>query len=748
MINSTFYNKISTPFSNLSSVFSRFRNDPTNDHVGAILADRMIIDMNGTEVLVVHFFQGPDDRTEVGADSPNLLAFFTQNNNGQWEHSTQDLIAKGLLNTVLPGWVRQWSLEDLNKDGFADITFATSLEDGRTMQNSPSEYQTNATVLLSGNSYQVLVLEREDWLHAANSSPATDTKAGISIFSGFQQHPFAYIFDGSTTTLEILPINEEVPPINGKLGGGTIEYLEAASLSSTSKTFFFSDIQGSDLGEGARPGLAIRDHNLGTWDVVFGDVPFDVSDRKVIPSLSWLGNTGDITYFRYGNDYIQSSTYTDAEEIKLYPNEESFIVAKYGTSRLKDATLTSVKEGIDTESATYFHFYEFDENSIKIKDITIENEKILDNANFFEVFDFNNDGFDDIVVSSYDESGQPIVYLNTQRGGFVRADLDSLFPLKELSGFAYQMKIFYSDNGVFDLMVFPASGTKRSEFGTTPYDWFYFEGKIPLSSGPDFSDPASSGVPGFNELYYLSNYSDAKNAVANGSYESGLAYYQAIGKNRGDLIFNAGTKISGSSTDDEIKAFDLGFLTIDAGEGVDSVVYGSNKSSYTVEENSSNWRVSNSSLFSGFDELNNVERINFSDGTLALDIDPGDTAGQAYRLYQAAFARTPDMPGVAYHMNDMESNGLVLWNIANNFLASPEFKSKYGENPTDEEYVNLLYQNVLGRSADPVAEVGWYKEQFDTGAMDWAAALIGFAESPENVSLVASQIDNGIWMPF
>ena len=125
------------------------------------------------------------------------------------------------------------------------------------------------------------------------------------------------------------------------------------------------------------------------------------------------------------------------------------------------------------------------------------------------------------------------------------------------------------------------------------------------------------------------------------------------------------------------------------------------------------------------------KRLEFNDGTLALDIDPGETAGQTYRLYQAAFARTPDMPGVAYHMNDMEANGLVLWNIANNFLASPEFKSKYGVNPTDEEYVNLLYQNVLGRSADPVAEVGWYREQFDTGTMDWAAALIGFAESPE-----------------
>ncbi len=81
-----------------------------------------------------------------------------------------------------------------------------------------------------------------------------------------------------------------------------------------------------------------------------------------------------------------------------------------------------------------------------------------------------------------------------------------------------------------------------------------------------------------------------------------------------------------------------------------------------------------------------------------MDIDPGDTAGQAYRLYQAAFARTPDMPGVAYHMNDMESNGLSVVQIARNFIASPEFKSKYGENPTEEEYINLLYQNVLGRT--------------------------------------------------
>ena len=57
-----------------------------------------------------------------------------------------------------------------------------------------------------------------------------------------------------------------------------------------------------------------------------------------------------------------------------------------------------------------------------------------------------------------------------------------------------------------------------------------------------------------------------------------------------------------------------------------------------------------------------------------------------------------------------------------------------------------MYSNVLSRDAS-TAEVDWYKDQFDTGAMDKQAALIGFSESPENVTLVGSQIENGIWLP-
>jgi hypothetical protein len=140
-----------------------------------------------------------------------------------------------------------------------------------------------------------------------------------------------------------------------------------------------------------------------------------------------------------------------------------------------------------------------------------------------------------------------------------------------------------------------------------------------------------------------------------------------------------------------------------------------------------------------------VERAKFTDGTLALDIAPDQNAGKVYRLYQAAFARTPDIPGVKYHLNDMETKGLPLWQIASNFLASPEFSSKYGSNPSDTQYINALYKNVLNR-IPAASEVAWYQNQFTTKAMDHQAALIGFSESPENVALVGSAIANGIWL--
>ena len=151
------------------------------------------------------------------------------------------------------------------------------------------------------------------------------------------------------------------------------------------------------------------------------------------------------------------------------------------------------------------------------------------------------------------------------------------------------------------------------------------------------------------------------------------------------------------------------------------------------------WQISASNS-DGYFLVPDGSRVYFNDGTVALDIDSLEVAGQAYRLYQAAFARTPDLAGVAYHINDIENNGLSLHQIANNFVASPEFRTKYGDNPTDEEYVSVLYQNVLNRTAADF-EVDYYVNRLASGTFDRADALVSFSESPENVMNTASQLN-------
>lgn len=66
-----------------------------------------------------------------------------------------------------------------------------------------------------------------------------------------------------------------------------------------------------------------------------------------------------------------------------------------------------------------------------------------------------------------------------------------------------------------------------------------------LGTGPNFVDPATLGVPGFNEHFYLRRYPDAAAAVQSGRYASGLTHYLAVGKNNGYL---PSARLSGGPT--------------------------------------------------------------------------------------------------------------------------------------------------------------------------------------------------------
>lgn len=222
-----------------------------------------------------------------------------------------------------------------------------------------------------------------------------------------------------------------------------------------------------------------------------------------------------------------------------------------------------------------------------------------------------------------------------------------------------------------------------------------------------------------------------------------------------EVLFTNGQNATGNALDNRIGATSssdvllgiggndtldgrYGFDTVDGGDGIDhSVSYG-NRDEYTVTRVGTDVIVAAKNDPQEQDTLRNIERVDFADSHLALDVD--GTAGKAYRLYQAAFDRKPDLAGLGYQMHDLDI-GYSLSHVAANFIASPEFQSKYG-NVDNAQFITLLYQHVLHR--DPEAK--GIQDHLNEIALGYSRAdvLTFFSESPENQANVIGDIRDGM----
>lgn len=194
--------------------------------------------------------------------------------------------------------------------------------------------------------------------------------------------------------------------------------------------------------------------------------------------------------------------------------------------------------------------------------------------------------------------------------------------------------------------------------------------------------------------------------------------------------------VTGSAYNNKLRGF-AGNDSIDGGAGADTAYYSGTRSQYQVSGNASTMTVSGPD---GVDTLVNVERLQFSDKAVAFDVDT--TAGQAYRLYQAAFDRQPDAGGLGTWINYMDS-GHSLVEVSSMFQQSTEFVTKYGTSLSSSDFVTLLYQNVLHRAPD-AGGLGTWTNLLDTNQWSRAQVLIGFSESTENKAALIGVMQAGM----
>lgn len=203
-----------------------------------------------------------------------------------------------------------------------------------------------------------------------------------------------------------------------------------------------------------------------------------------------------------------------------------------------------------------------------------------------------------------------------------------------------------------------------------------------------------------------------------------------------------GARLWGTGQDDLLVASNAADV-INGQAGLDTVRFEGALSLYSVtDDNALNIEVyaSNTGLTQ---ELQNVERLQFDDGSLAFDTD--GNAGTTYRLYQAAFDRAPDPEGLGFWIRHFDTGTVTHEEMAGHFIASEEFDTTYGgaANVDNDAFLTLLYNNILDRDPDQ-AGFDFWQDQQDNG-LSRSVMLQHFSDSQENIIKVAAAVDDGIW---
>lgn len=183
--------------------------------------------------------------------------------------------------------------------------------------------------------------------------------------------------------------------------------------------------------------------------------------------------------------------------------------------------------------------------------------------------------------------------------------------------------------------------------------------------------------------------------------------------------------------------------SVDGGTGLDFLFYAAARSQYAVLLDQGRTVVSSRVLSEDVDTVIGIERLSFSDGTLAIDVGAGEVSGSAYRLYQAAFARQPDLQGLKYWIDRMDS-GMTLQDVAQSFVQSAEFASLYGQQPANGDLIAGYYLNVLDRTPDAGGYTYWVDEMQQ--GLSASGMLASFSESMENQIKVSGALEQGIWL--
>lgn len=176
--------------------------------------------------------------------------------------------------------------------------------------------------------------------------------------------------------------------------------------------------------------------------------------------------------------------------------------------------------------------------------------------------------------------------------------------------------------------------------------------------------------------------------------------------------------------------------------GTDTVVFRGDLTNYTITPDGSNYRVTDATGLDGIDTLSGIERLQFANKGVALDLGISDAAGRTALLIGTVLpgllaldASKQALLGVVISLFD---SGYSMRDLSGALLRLPIWSILTGQAaPTNSDIASYLISNVHGHPAEQAnldaAVTALNTESFQG---DWLASLAVSAEAQTHIGLV------------
>lgn len=153
---------------------------------------------------------------------------------------------------------------------------------------------------------------------------------------------------------------------------------------------------------------------------------------------------------------------------------------------------------------------------------------------------------------------------------------------------------------------------------------------------------------------------------------------------------NGGDQLSGTSGND----------VIDGLAGVDTLAFRGARSNYSLTKSGSDFLVNDQSHLDGNDSLSNVERLQFADKKLALDVSAGGNAGQALEFIGALAFNVVADPSIVGAIMGFFDRGYSMHGLFELALdPSVNLVRNLAGSDSNFDLARLVYRNVVGSEA-------------------------------------------------